>query len=114
MLNRSRHEMYRKILQPAYRQPAGIASDHAVPSFAGRPRKRTREFPRSSASQWLAAVLFAAAMLAGCTVGPDYKRPAIAVPVDWRNGSEERESIDNLGWWQLFEDPRCSSLSVQR
>ena len=98
--------MYRKILQPAYRQPAGTASDQAVPSFAGRPRNRTWQFARGDASRWLAAVLFAAAMLAGRTVGPDYKRPAIAVPADWRNGWEERESIANPGWWLEMTDRR--------
>ena len=27
-----------------------------------------------------------------------------------RNGSEERESITNLRWWQLFEDPTLQQL----
>src|SRR5215510_4573152 len=35
--------------------------------------------------------------------GPDYKRPEVVVPTNWRNGSVG-ESITNLGWWQLFED----------
>jgi multidrug efflux system outer membrane protein len=47
---------------------------------------------------------------AGCIVGPDYKRPDVVVPGDWRNGSEQRESIANLGWWQLFEDPTLQEL----
>jgi hypothetical protein len=85
--------MHWEILQPAYRQPP-VGSD----GFAGRPRNRTWQFARGDTSRWLATVLFAAAMLAGCTVGPDYKRPGIVVPQNWRNGSVG-ESIANLGWW---------------
>jgi len=40
--------------------------------------------------------------LAGCTVGPDYKRPEVLMPADWRNGPEGRDSLGDLGWWELF------------
>jgi outer membrane protein, multidrug efflux system len=58
----------------------------------------------------VAAVLVVVGALAGCTVGPDYKRPDVTVPADRCNVSEQRESIANLGWWQLFEDPMLQDL----
>ena len=54
--------------------------------------------------RWFGATIVIIAGLVGCTVGPDYKRPDVVAPADWRNESEQRESIANLAWWQLFED----------
>jgi multidrug efflux system outer membrane protein len=50
------------------------------------------------------------AVLAGCTVGPDYRRPDIDVPVTWRLGSSEGEQISNVAWWDQFQDPVLSDL----
>jgi outer membrane protein, multidrug efflux system len=43
----------------------------------------------------------------GCAIGPDYKRPEIEVPVEYRGKvtAEEAESLADLNWWQVFEDP---------
>lgn len=49
-------------------------------------------------------------LLAGCTVGPDYKRPEVLVPSSWRIVDEASGSIANLKWWQLFEDPTLQEL----
>ncbi len=51
-----------------------------------------------------------AALLAGCTVGPDYSRPKIAVPPGWRSAEATHDSLANLGWWQLFKDPTLQRL----
>jgi outer membrane protein, multidrug efflux system len=50
------------------------------------------------------------AVLVGCTVGPDYKRPNVSVPAHCRNSSEQRKSTANPGWWELFEDPTLEQL----
>lgn len=43
--------------------------------------------------------------LSTCTVGPDYQRPMVDVPVDWRISEQEvRESADSR-WWLQFNDP---------
>jgi len=55
-------------------------------------------------------VLVIVGWLAGCTVGPDYKRPEVLLPADWRNGSEARDSLGDLGWWELFKDPALHEL----
>ncbi|MFN7662379.1 MAG: efflux transporter outer membrane subunit [Alphaproteobacteria bacterium] len=44
-------------------------------------------------------------LLAGCTMGPDYKRPEIELPETWQNilvnADVEKENVE---WWTHFED----------
>src|SRR3989454_6582653 len=63
-----------------------------------------------SRSRCLATVLVIMGWLAGCTVGPDYKRPEVLTPADWRDGAEGRDSLGDLGWWELFKDPTLHEL----
>jgi multidrug efflux system outer membrane protein len=62
----------------------------------------------------LRAVAAAAFVLAGCTVGPDYRRPELPVPPDFRGQPADvpagPPSIADLGWWQLFEDETLHGL----
>jgi len=48
--------------------------------------------------------------LAACTAGPDYKRPAVPVPAEWRTPAEGVGSLADLAWWQLFEDSALHEL----
>jgi len=57
--------------------------------------------------KWMLLIVFG---LAGCAVGPDYKRPTVPVPADWRSPAEAVGSLADLGWWQLFEDPVLQDL----
>jgi multidrug efflux system outer membrane protein len=57
----------------------------------------------------LAPALLATA-LAGCALGPDYERPDVPMPEDYRHAAVDGESIANLDWWQLFGDPTLASL----
>jgi len=58
----------------------------------------------------LTALVIALA-LAGCaSVGPDYKRPAVSVPQEWRTTGEGVGSMADLEWWQLFQDPVLRDL----
>jgi len=42
----------------------------------------------------------------GCAVGPNYKRPAIDSPPAYRFApSEGTNSLGDLPWWQVFQDP---------
>src|SRR5881628_3095911 len=63
-----------------------------------------------SAWRCLATVLVVVGVLAGCTVGPNYKRPEVIVPADWRNSPERGDSLGDLGWWELFKDPALYEL----
>jgi outer membrane protein, multidrug efflux system len=57
----------------------------------------------------LAALL--AAILAGCTVGPDYVRPAATdVPPAWRIDYPQAAEVANTKWWQQFGDPVLDDL----
>jgi outer membrane protein, multidrug efflux system len=66
--------------------------------------------PLGSAWRCLATVLVVVGVLAGCTVGPDYTRPEVIVPADWRNSPERGDSLGDLGWWELFKDPALYEL----
>jgi multidrug efflux system outer membrane protein len=50
-----------------------------------------------------------AILLAGCTVGPKYKRPAATVPTDYRDAMPAPNlpvsSLGNENWWQVYQDP---------
>ncbi len=51
-------------------------------------------------------------VLAGCAVGPDYKRPGVESPGAYRraatdtNAPAETTSFADLGWWEVFKDPK--------
>ncbi|MGH9718141.1 MAG: efflux transporter outer membrane subunit [Candidatus Acidiferrales bacterium] len=62
--------------------------------------------------QRLALLLFCL-LLAGCTVGPKYERPAIQAPAAYRGASPSQASAVSLGnekWWQVFQDPILQEL----
>ncbi len=54
--------------------------------------------------------LVAAVMLAGCTVGPDYVRPAVDTPAAWRIDYPEAAEVANTKWWEQFGDPVLNEL----
>ena len=51
-----------------------------------------------------------AAALAGCVLGPDYQRPAIETPEQFRERVSEGAAIANLSWWELFGDDELRGL----
>jgi NodT family efflux transporter outer membrane factor (OMF) lipoprotein len=62
--------------------------------------------------------LCAAALLAGCAVGPDFKRPEVAVPVAFKEnaGWKTAEPGDGLSrgpWWEMFNDPLLNQLEAR-
>jgi multidrug efflux system outer membrane protein len=67
----------------------------------------------------LGKCLFALALplvVSACAVGPNYHRPAVDVPPAYRGPDESApapstpESIADVPWWQLFEDPVLEGL----
>jgi multidrug efflux system outer membrane protein len=57
------------------------------------------------------AIALLAAVSAGCTLGPDYKRPPVTVAEAWRElPVAEAESLANTPWWELFGDPVLQDL----
>ena len=61
------------------------------------------------------AALFAG-LAAGCTVGPNYHRPAVQSPASFRELSDNPQaqaqtaSYADLKWWQVFQDPQLQEL----
>jgi multidrug efflux system outer membrane protein len=58
-------------------------------------------------------MLPAAILLAGCAVGPDYKRPPVDAPQGFRfqdSAGQGTADIANTAWWQQFHDPVLDEL----
>jgi len=68
----------------------------------------TSRGPRGS-RLWLVAL---ALCLGACTVGPDYRRPAVPTPATFRGQPEgdSQLSLGDLAWWRLFEDETLQQL----
>jgi multidrug efflux system outer membrane protein len=54
----------------------------------------------------------AAAVLAGCTVGPAYRRPPVTTPEQFYGvaGQPDASSLADLPWWEVFQDPVLKPL----
>jgi multidrug efflux system outer membrane protein len=52
----------------------------------------------------------AAALVSGCAVGPDYERPAISSPDNWRIDVPQAVDVANAKWWGEFGDPALDAL----
>lgn len=58
-----------------------------------------------------ASALTLAAALAGCAVGPNYQRPAVDTPANYRFAEgQTTNSIGDLPWWEVFQDPALQDL----
>lgn len=58
----------------------------------------------------LLLVLSATTLLAGCALGPDYKRPSLVLPPEWQTEPAGQEMIANLAWWDLLKDEELRRL----
>src|SRR5687768_7110487 len=53
----------------------------------------------------------AALWLTGCMIGPDYHRPSIKAPVEFRaSASADSHSIADLKWFEVFRDEQLHEL----
>jgi NodT family efflux transporter outer membrane factor (OMF) lipoprotein len=68
-------------------------------------------------------VVLAALVVAGCSVGPKYRRPELQAPADYKEPVPERyrewqtahpaDAELRGDWWALFEDPELNALEEQ-
>jgi NodT family efflux transporter outer membrane factor (OMF) lipoprotein len=84
--------------------------------FALPPRK-TRPLRPARASARIAGLL-AASMLAGCLVGPNYKRPPVETPPAFKEAqgwtpAQPADGLDRGDWWTIFNDPLLNSLEAK-
>ena len=49
-------------------------------------------------------------LLSGCMVGPDYEKPEVDVPVEYRFEFGEAAEVANSAWWDRFNDPLLYEL----
>jgi multidrug efflux system outer membrane protein len=56
--------------------------------------------------------LLCVVLLSGCAVGPNYQRPNLKVPTEYRGaeGAAEQASIADLPWWEVFKDDQLKRL----
>jgi len=79
---------------------------------------RTVERPQRSVGTLLTflAVGLACGLLGGCMVGPNYHRPTVQAPSNFRDLSTQSpagaqaSSYADLPWWQVFQDPQLQEL----
>ena len=61
-----------------------------------------------------AVVVLVAILTSGCTVGPNYHRPTVAVPPTYRGAAatvpSTAASFGDEKWWEVFEDPQLQAL----
>ena len=66
---------------------------------------------RRSASGRIVGGIVAAAVLSGCALGPDYKRPPVVEPATFRGqATGEASSLADAPWWDVFQDPMLKYL----
>ena len=66
----------------------------------------------------MGAALATICMVAGCAVGPDYKRPAPDLPVAWKLEAPWRtgapaDAADKGDWWKAFGDAQLDELETR-
>jgi multidrug efflux system outer membrane protein len=77
---------------------------------------KTRVRSLSAAVGFSIAFTLSFLLAAGCTVGPDYKRPVTVTPLEFRasepvtNQPPVELSFGDIGWWATFTDPQLQAL----
>jgi multidrug efflux system outer membrane protein len=57
------------------------------------------------------ALLLPIVLTAGCmSLGPDYERPTTLMPKSYYGIQAVNESVADMDWWELFEDPQLQML----
>ncbi len=64
-----------------------------------------------AASRTLALAVLAA--LAGCTLGPDYARPAVDAPAAFLYEPKDAAQAADTAWWKAFGDPVLDALIAE-
>jgi outer membrane protein, multidrug efflux system len=82
---------------------------HGTPK---RARHQENGCIRFSSSLFLMGASILLVFTGSCAVGPNYKRPAVNTPADFRGaaGAAQQASIADLPWWEVFKDPKLAEL----
>ncbi|HKW62207.1 MAG TPA: efflux transporter outer membrane subunit [Candidatus Acidoferrum sp.] len=84
-------------LNPSSRQVAAPAQDRSH---------------RGGSISLLLSISSALLLPCGCAVGPNYQRPKVNIPTEYRDaqGAAQQASIADLPWWEVFKDERLKNL----
>lgn len=55
-------------------------------------------------------IIFSAAFLGGCSMAPDYQRPAAELPETWQAAPAQGQGVPAERWWTLFRDTTLDRL----
>ncbi len=77
-----------------------------------RPKPKSTDMKRTAFHSLVTLILVMSLALAGCMVGPNYKRPEITAPPVFRGeaGAQEQASLADLPWWAVFKDATLQAL----
>jgi len=64
------------------------------------------------------ALLLVLTMLTGCAVGPDYRRPDLAIPAAYKEAgnwkmAEPKDDATRGNWWKIYGDEQLNDLMTQ-
>jgi multidrug efflux system outer membrane protein len=59
------------------------------------------------------AITALAIIIAGCMMGPDYRRPSVEIPESYRYETADAQRTANTTWWKQFNDPVLDALIAQ-
>jgi len=64
------------------------------------------------------AIPAALLLISACSVGPDYKRPALETPGAYKEAetatsSRSLDDVVSRSWWEIFADPELNTLEQQ-
>ncbi|MGB9234239.1 MAG: efflux transporter outer membrane subunit [Terriglobales bacterium] len=97
-----------------------LFSSHVARTLLSARQQRVKELRRQDCPSHTRmpvalSALLAAMLLAGCAVGPNYKRPSAEVPGTWKGEgpwqtAAPKDSIPKGTWWQLYQDAELDRL----
>jgi hypothetical protein len=88
----------------------------ALTDFGAASQPGGSKLPRHKALVQSAGFVFSLVTLSACTVGPDFQKPEAQQVTEWSKPSKAAASLAinetlNERWWEVFNDPKLSSLS---
>ncbi len=67
--------------------------------------------PREGRVPLVALAALVGLLVNGCKTGPDYERPEMKPPDEWRwKTAEPRDHVPKGEWWTVFDDPKLDEL----
>lgn len=91
----------------------------SMPNFAkncrGNQSRQSKQPDIQGPARWgfwpRVALVFVLSLLNGCRLGPEYRRPAVDTPSDWRwKNAEPKDHVPRGAWWNVFGDPALDPL----